>query len=572
MDRLPDLVKGVGYLGRGQRPLGEGKDSRADNEEILDRTGALSIALMKSVKQSHSQPSAVKGINPVFARDFGVFGMGLAEFGGLGEHLDVLNELSKTVLGKSITTSSPLATGFVPYDLLAPTKLIYPYYTVLRNKIARTQGQGLSRRLKLITGVSGSHTPAGQNKFQDITTSETTNFGNWPNALPNYGSQTSAEMSIAYKAMIQTEALSWLAQFAGQGFDDVAALLNLILMQEFTLNEEGLMLWSTGTALAAPAVATGAARAAGTGETTISGVVGGNVYVYLTAANEFGETVGSAAFTQAWVAGQVIDVFAAPISGAAYLNVYVGTGAAAPAIGARWYAGTMGGTKFTIQGALPVAGANPPAADTGTSAATRYEGIVSILTGQAVANGVYPVGFQGGYSNRNVGDTLNFNVVANALVQMWNNNSAGGGFRADPGEIIAEGRDLGNLSTDIMKNLHSTAYQLWIQQTEVDNIIAGGAVSQFVNPTTRSKVNLVVHPYLAQGTALLMSYAANHPNANVGALWENVFVQDLMSIKWPVTDMSFRFSVFAYGALVAQAPQYSGILQGLQLSNATPYS
>jgi hypothetical protein len=39
-----------------------------------------------------------------------------------------------------------------------------------------------------------------------------------------------------------------------------------------------------------------------------------------------------------------------------------------------------------------------------------------------------------------------------------------------------------------------------------------------------------------------------------------------------VIDATFRYSIFMYGALVAHAPQYSGILQGLQVSDTTPFS
>ena len=41
---------------------------------------------------------------------------------------------------------------------------------------------------------------------------------------------------------------------------------------------------------------------------------------------------------------------------------------------------------------------------------------------------------------------------------------------------------------------------------------------------------------------------------------------------WPVIDATFRYSIFLLGSLVAHAPFYSGILQGLQVSDVTPYS
>ncbi|MGH7723425.1 MAG: hypothetical protein ACRENL_11455 [Candidatus Dormibacteria bacterium] len=566
-NRTPALVKGYGYVGDGVEP------SR-DPQEIATQAASLAQALTETVHTSHHNPSTVKGINPVFAKEFALFGVGMEEFGAYASNQAILAELAQTVLGKTITTASPLASGFVPYDLLAPTRLIYPYYTPMRNKIGRAQGQGLARKLKLITGVSGSHTGGSAGNFQDISTSELTNFTVNPGAgaTTNFGAQVAVDESIPFKAFIQTEALSWLAQFAGQGFDDAAALINLILMQEFTLNEEGLMLYSTGTALTAPAVPTSlTARAAGSTENAITGFTT-NVWVRVTAANEYGETTSSV-ISAAIAANQVADLRLAPLSpGQQYTRVYVGTGAADPGRAATFFYAIVGGTKLTIQGAIPTSGAVAPAADSGTAASTRYEGFLSVLSGWAATNTVYPAAFQGGYVNQNVGDTLNLNVLKTAFQALWDGVGGGSGFRADPSELVASGRDVANLSQDIITNGHSTAFSLFIQQSELDNIVAGGAVRTIVNPLTSSKLNILVHPYLSQGTAMLMSYTLPHPNANVGQCWENVFVQDLMSVKWPVTDMSFRFSIFALGALVAQAPQYSGLLQGLQLNSSTPYS
>jgi hypothetical protein len=49
-------------------------------------------------------------------------------------------------------------------------------------------------------------------------------------------------------------------------------------------------------------------------------------------------------------------------------------------------------------------------------------------------------------------------------------------------------------------------------------------------------------------------------------------VQDYVSIAWPVIDATFRYSIFMYGALVSHAPYYSGLIQGLQVSDVTPFS
>jgi hypothetical protein len=48
--------------------------------------------------------------------------------------------------------------------------------------------------------------------------------------LPPSGSQTEVDLNVPYRFFGLTEALSWLAQFAGQGFEDVSALASLILL------------------------------------------------------------------------------------------------------------------------------------------------------------------------------------------------------------------------------------------------------------------------------------------------------------------------------------------------------
>jgi hypothetical protein len=49
-------------------------------------------------------------------------------------------------------------------------------------------------------------------------------------------------------------------------------------------------------------------------------------------------------------------------------------------------------------------------------------------------------------------------------------------------------------------------------------------------------------------------------------------VQDYVSLSWPVIDTTFNYSIFFYGTLVAHAPMYSGMIQGLQQSEVPPYS
>ena len=91
--------------------------------------------------------------------------------------------------------------GLVPFDLLAPSRLIYPVYTVFRNKLPRPPGQGTSRIERVFTGISGSQT--GGQSVVDISIPELVqtggSFSNWPLNLPGAGSQTEVQLNVPYK-------------------------------------------------------------------------------------------------------------------------------------------------------------------------------------------------------------------------------------------------------------------------------------------------------------------------------------------------------------------------------------
>src|SRR5207302_5247434 len=73
---------------------------------------------------------------------------------------DALDQLKaqQPDLVKDITTSSPVSTGLVAFDLEAPAKMLTPRPTPLRNRIPRKKGIGTSHRFKRITGFTGTGT------------------------------------------------------------------------------------------------------------------------------------------------------------------------------------------------------------------------------------------------------------------------------------------------------------------------------------------------------------------------------------------------------------------------------
>ena len=341
------------------------------------------------------------------------------------------------------------------------------------------------------------------------------------------------------------------------------------------LAEEHALLEASHQNLAAPAAPSGTAKSAATGEVAITGPVSGqNVYVKTTATTFFGETTASSAATVVWTTGQTLDVTITAVPGAAQYNIYTTYGTVA----GTYYlaASAVGAKKYTLQGALPTGGTQPPTADTGTGSTNAYDGLLDISDGYVTA-GTYPAtGYSAGYINQSVGSQLTNAVIFDACAGLWDNSSSlntsnSGGFRADPSELIGEGLDLSNFAANILSAASGgqQAYQLRIDQDQVGSTISGAAVSQIVNPITRSLIKTIVHPYLQQGNALLMSYNLPQSFSNVSNAWEVTNVQDYISISWPVIDVTFRYSLFLYGALVGIAPQFSGRLGGIARTGST---
>lgn len=588
---MPALVKGYGMHTPGNVhdiPLGGApvRQTELRDHATQERLEAYASATLRQViNKGLTKPEKVyKSFSPGLGQ--GLRAAARASNMGFSNMAGAWSKQLSAALGKNFSLASPLSSGFVPFDLMPFVRTIYPVYTPLRNKIPRVPGQGEYHRGKILASISGS-LPGSLGSLQDDSTSEFfggAGFSSWPNALPASGTQTAYDLIIPYKFFALTEGTSWLAQFQGQGFDDIYGLASLVLLQEFMLLEEHDILASSSQALSAPAAPTATARSAGAGETPLT-FTGTDLWITVTALDFWGETAYAGGnvteVTNATSGTSVVDVTIQPSAGCLGYAIYVGSGTVNPGRAAfyRFQTNSLGGfvgaIKFTLQGAVPVTGANPPAADTGTGNANRMESIISVLSGRAYNNGAGPYPGPGsspavnaGYFNDAVGTTFNIATLQSALQQMYNGST---GYFANPSEIVTSANDATVLAESIISE-SVAAYQLRIQQSEVGGITGGVAVSNVVNPVTRSMPEILVHPYLTQGTALLLSYTLPQTQNNLGNVMENVMVQDYAQIGWPVIDPTFRQSILRLGLFWLAAPQYCGYLSGLQRSSSTPYS
>ncbi|MGW0795904.1 hypothetical protein [Streptomyces sp. NPDC002692] len=465
-------------------------------------------------------------------------------------------------LVKDLTTSSPIGTGLVAYDLEAPAKMLVPRPTPLRNRLPRTKGIGLAHQFKVISGFTGSATGGVANIHPGIVDSTQTNFA--PAGASNalyYGrgpkiSYAGYDKTVAYSQFSVSDAVSWSAQYAGQGYQDIRALSRTSLLYSSMLLEERMLLLGRGTsarnflgALAAPTGVTLTARTATGSETPITGV-STNIYVKVTSdAGDFGQSVLSSAVNVA-PSTQVVDVTCVLPAGATGVRVYVSTGSSDPGDSARYYAGRSGYNTFTIQGALPASGTVASSVTADTSAYTAgYDGVLPICTGS-----------ESGYVNRlNAAlSTANPGVEwQNAFSAMYDNN------KADPDRTLLNGSDRKQLS-DALKTSSSSNYRMTITQDQVSGVALGDIVTTIYNEVTGKPVSVEVHPWLPQGNIPILSDSLPLPDSEVSNVWEVRNVQDMLGVEWPVSQFSFESSSYWFGALVCYAPGWNGAITGVK--------
>lgn len=465
-------------------------------------------------------------------------------------------------LVKDLSTSSPIGTGLVAYDLEAPAKMLTPRPTPLRNRLPRRKGIGLAHQFKVISGFTGTATGGVANIHPGIQDSTQTNFA--PSGAANslyYArgpkiSYAGYDKTVAYSQFSVSDAVTWSAQYAGQGYQDIRQLSRTSLLYSSMLLEERMLLLGRGTsarnflgALAAPTNLALTARTAATGETAITGV-STNIYVKVTAdAGDFGQSVLTAAVTVA-PSTQVVDVTCTLPAGATGMRVYVSTGSSDPGDAARWYAGRSGYNLFTIQGALPTSGTAASAVAADTSAYTAgYDGVLPVCTG---ADSGYVSRLNAALSTSNPGSEWQ-----TAFAALYDN------VKADPDRTLLNGSDRKQLS-DSLKSATSSNYRMTITQDQLTGVTLGDIVNTIINEVTGKGVSVEVHPWMPQGNAPIISDTLPLPDSEVSDVWAVFNVQDMMGVDWPVTQFAFESSSYWMGSLVCYAPAWNGALTGIK--------
>ena len=472
-------------------------------------------------------------------------------------------------LMKDINLTSPVGTGLVAFDLEAPAKFLAPRPTPIRNRLPRIKGFGTSHRFKVVSGITGSGTGGVGNIHPGIQDTSQNNFA--PSGASNslyYArgpkiAYAGYDVVLPFSQFSMSDEVTWSAQYAGQGYQDIRQLSRTSLLYSSMLMEERMLLMGRGTAsgfsgaLAAPTNVSVVDNTVGTGQVALTGYTT-NVYVYVTSdAGAFGESVVSSVATLAPTAGHNAVIRLTDVPQALGYKVYVGTGASQPANSGFFFygrfpnqaanSGGAGGTGIVLQGAIPTAGNNPPTADTSAYAA-GYDGILA-----------WTMGTQSGY-NVKINSTFNTTSPGSEFQAAF--ASLYGSVKADPDRILFNGADRKQQS-ETLKAGTGNNYFMQVSQDQISGVTLGSVAVAIMNETTGKRVEMEVSPWMPQGVCPIVSDTLPIPDSQVSNVWAVCNVQDFMGIDWPVTQFAYESSSYWFGTLLNYAPGWNGCVSGV---------
>jgi len=534
--------------------------------EAAQRHEDYLATLDKSLSNASTVPGVAPKADPVAALETLAANKSLAPdaMAGLQNAL-AAQRVAMQDIQKEITLTSPLSTSFAAFDLEAPAKMLTPRPTPLRNRIPRKKGVGTSHRVKRILGYTGTGTGGVGNTWPGITQSTTTAFGSLNLERGPQISYAADDLVLPYNSYSLSDSVTFDANFSGLGYQDLRQLSSTSTLYATMLMEERMMLFARGTAsgysgaLSAPTFTLATPVASGS-QTALAATT---YYVNVTSdagvsANGFGESVLGTEANTVVASGDVLTItVSTAVTGALGYNIYVGTATGAANLK---YQGTLKGTgTFTIQGAGASVTGNNAAFTTSGAAATRASSDTS----------AYATGYDGILPT-----VLGPNSGAiNAINSTFSTANPGGEFqsvfatmyqavKADPDLVLLNGNDRKQLS-DAIKSGSTANYRLTIQEPGKDGVTYGSIVTGLQNEVTGKAVDLMVHPWLNQGVAPVLSFTLPIPDTEVSDVWANFMVQDYMGIQWPVVQFTYDFSTYFRGTFFCTAPAWNGAVNGI---------
>lgn len=480
------------------------------------------------------------------------------------------NPINNNAFQRDVTTSL----GLVNYDLQAPAKMIIPVITPLLNMTPRVGGNGgTMTNWKQVTGINTTGlegvAPEG-GRAGRVTT-------------------TASPKSAAYATIGQEDSVSFEADTAGQGFEDVRATTAMRLLLATKIGQEWMILggnasYALGTPTAPTVTAahdTGtpgnflnttayvvkvvALTLAGWRNSSLSGGVPG--LISFTAPD--GKTISYGGGSSQISADGAVTTSGAADNYALAAFCPVVTGAVAYA----WFAGVNAGAARLAaitnvnSVVIPTIPLTPrQLASTITSDHSQnllaYDGLLP----QAFANGMVmdlATGTPGTGTALTSNNAAGIVEIDAFMKQMWDQQ------RVSPTMLIANSQEIKNINAKVIAGGAAPLFRFNVDGGGSGEVVSGRVVGNFFNPFTSDGgqlVRVMLHPDMPPGTILALTDRIPgmvFPGSNLGNLWEMHVRRDYYQIDWPMRTREYETGVYAEECLVTYFPASMAVLTNI---------
>ena len=446
--------------------------------------------------------------------------------------------------------------GLQTYDLTAPSQKLYPVLTPLRNRIPRVGGgRAIQANWKAITGINTSNQRAGVAEGQRGGAIE----------------QTTVERMAAYRGFGLENFVTFEADYAAKGFEDIKAQAVTQTLQATMIAEEMMILGGNTTlkmgvtptpTLVASTDAAGAISAA-----TLSVIcVALGLQAYWDVAGANNGAVGQAldiasakvpgeitrqntdGTTTTFGGGSAQKSAAGSVTAGAGKKVTASIPAVRGAVAYAWYWGAAGSEKL---GAVTTAAKVEITANAaGTQAASElakdnstspleYDGLLTQIA-LPDSGGYFSDKQTGALTSDGAGGVYEFEE---AFIHFFTR------YRLSPDTVYVNARDLVSLTKLIIGNSGAPLIKLNVDISNTNNIRAGTVVGSYLNKVTGDELNIVVHPNLPAGSYLF--YSSRLP-AYVQGATSPIQIrtrQEYYQIEWPLRTRKYEYGVYADAVL-----------------------
>ncbi len=476
-------------------------------------------------------------------------------------------------INRAITTS----TGFAPYVLETPAKVIFPVEAPLARLTPRQVGKGTDiEHWKSVLSIFNQGGPFAQTNWGGTSDGSTTVQS--PTYVVNPYSST-------YQTIAEYNSVTFQAQWRDRALEgDMLARRKMELLYALKLQEENWLingaakLWPPLPPLLTGSTTGGSLTASPTTYWILITAVNGNGETQAYSSTAKSVTIGSTS------TGSISISFSGVINATSY-NVYIGTGSTQPATSAMYkqittdftptglptqptdYIGSMGITVLLTSLATSGTAYSSLTSNTATVSTNLFDGAVSLCYLNGGTGGNISVG-EYGMTSVIVQPNATSGLMALQDLQFLFRKMYSQA-RARPSHLFVS-----PVEAVTIDNLVGTAPNFRIMAEPnsaggIKGITAGQKVEKILNQVTGDEVEVVTLPYLPQGTVMAGSFSLPFPSPSgiLDPVFRVMINQDYTSVDYPPSQanpQTWGFGYFVDETLVNQFQGGWGILGGIQ--------